>query len=429
MTLAPQPQGFGVTFRLTLVTSDPILAAAADRSDVDYVGVDLDVIGKAARQSDKDSRLSDHKPEDLAIIGASVTRAKLFARVNPINPQTPFEIENVLRRGAQAIMLPYFRTVEEVAEFVRMVANRAQISILLETASAAVRIREIVAVPGIQEVMVGLNDLRRELRVANHFELLASPLLDALAQEVRDAGLALAIGGVAHPARQRASDPPGSGAGPVSTDRGHRSLAVALSPAARHLGKGFRIKRIRAIRARLTAWGLASPQSLEAARRELADRARRLAAATVNSPAKIDLYTRCWNDAHMLGFMFRNYDDLVQRYVVYDDGSTDGSLDILAAHPKVEIRDQAAYRNPSSRILAALSLLETCWHESRGRADWVIVCDIDEHLYHPKIDLYLNACKRAENHDHSGLGLSDDRRRVSAPRHTAERFADDGCPF
>lgn len=97
----------------------------------------------------------------------------------------------------------------------------------------------------------------------------------------------------------------------------------------------------------------------------------------------------------MLGFMFRNYDDLVQRYVVYDDGSTDGSLDILAAHPKVEIRDQAAYRNPSSRILAALSLLETCWHESRGRADWVIVCDIDEHLYHPRIDLYLSACKRA----------------------------------
>jgi HpcH/HpaI aldolase/citrate lyase family. len=129
LTLPPQPRGFGVAFRLTLVTSDPSLAAAADRSDVDYVGVDLDVIGKAARQSDKDSRLSDHKPEDLAIIGASVTRAKLFARVNPINPQTPFEIENVLRRGAQAIMLPYFRTVEEVAEFVRMVGNRAQISI------------------------------------------------------------------------------------------------------------------------------------------------------------------------------------------------------------------------------------------------------------------------------------------------------------
>jgi len=97
----------------------------------------------------------------------------------------------------------------------------------------------------------------------------------------------------------------------------------------------------------------------------------------------------------MLGFMFRNYDDLVQRYIVYDDGSTDGSLEILAAHPKVEIRDQAPYRNPNSRVLGAMSMLETCWHESRGRADWVIVGDIDEHLYHPRIDLYLSACKRA----------------------------------
>jgi len=31
---------------------------------------------------------------------------------------------------------------------------------------------------------------------------------------------------------------------------------------------------------------------------------------------RIDLYTRCWNDAHMLGFFFRHYDTLVQRYVI-----------------------------------------------------------------------------------------------------------------
>jgi hypothetical protein len=278
LTLAPQPQGFGVTFRLTLVTSDPILAAAADRSDVDYVGIDLDVIGKAARQSDEDSRLSAHKPEDLAIIGASVTKAKLFARVNPINPQTPFEIENVLRRGAQAIMLPYFRTVEEVAEFVGMVGNRAQISILIETASAAVRIREIVAVPGIQEVMVGLNDLRRELRVANHFELLVSPLLDALAQEVRDAGLALAIGGVAHPADSALPIPPDLVLAQYPRI-GATGAWLSRSLLRRVTSEKDLDQAIRAIRARLTAWGLASPQSLEAARRELADRARRLAAA------------------------------------------------------------------------------------------------------------------------------------------------------
>ena len=278
MTL-PQQQGFGAAFRLTLVTSDPGLAAAADRSDVDYIGIDLDVLGKAARQSGEDSRLSDHKAEDLATIGGSVTRAKLFARVNPFNSQTPVEIENVLRRGAQTIMLPYFRTVAEVAEFVGLVRGRAQISMLLETASAAVRIREIVAVPGIQEVMFGLNDLRRELRVANHFEVLASPLLDALAREVRDAGLALAIGGVADPGDSALPIPPdlvlaqyprlGATGAWLS-----RSLLLRVT-SDEDLGRA-----IRAIRARLSDWGVASPQSLEAARRELADRARHLAAAT-----------------------------------------------------------------------------------------------------------------------------------------------------
>jgi hypothetical protein len=278
LTLPPQPQGFGTAFRLTLVTSDPSLAAAADRSDVDYIGIDLDVLGKAARQSDEDSRLSDHKAEDLATIGGSVTKAKLFARVNPINSQTPFEIENVLRRGAQAIMLPYFRTVEEVAQFVGMVGKRAQISILLETASAAVRIREIVAVPGIQEVVVGLNDLRRELGVANHFEVLASPLLDALAREVRDAGLALAVGGVADP---------GDNALPIPPDLvlaqyprlGATGAWLSRSLLRRVTSEKDLDRAICAIRARLTDWGSASPQSLEAARGELADRARQLAAA------------------------------------------------------------------------------------------------------------------------------------------------------
>lgn len=108
---------------------------------------------------------------------------------------------------------------------------------------------------------------------------------------------------------------------------------------------------------------------------------------------KIDLYARCWNDAHMLGFLFRHYDSLVQRYVFYDDGSTDGSLEILESHPKAEVRPMPPYSDPDSRVLSGLSLLESCWKESRGLADWVIVTDIDEHLYHSDLDGYLRRCK------------------------------------
>ena len=60
---------------------------------------------------------------------------------------------------------------------------------------------------------------------------------------------------------------------------------------------------------------------------------------------RIDLYTLCWNDADMLGFFFQHYDRFVQRYVVYDDGSTDRSLDILHANPKVEVRTAALSGN------------------------------------------------------------------------------------
>jgi len=95
----------------------------------------------------------------------------------------------------------------------------------------------------------------------------------------------------------------------------------------------------------------------------------------------------------MLGFFFRHYDRFVQRYIVYDDGSTDGSLEILQAHPRVEVRPMPEYSIPDSRIASNMAILESCWRESRSLADWVIVTDIDEHLHHPNIGNYLSACK------------------------------------
>ncbi|WP_203074269.1 glycosyltransferase family 2 protein [Falsiroseomonas ponticola] len=109
---------------------------------------------------------------------------------------------------------------------------------------------------------------------------------------------------------------------------------------------------------------------------------------------RVHLYTQSLNEEAQLGFFFRHYDPWVERYIVYDDGSTDGTLDILARHGRVEVR---RFRRvvPDSFVASAQRLHDTAWKESRGRADWVVITAIDEHLHHPDLPGYLARCQAA----------------------------------
>lgn len=97
----------------------------------------------------------------------------------------------------------------------------------------------------------------------------------------------------------------------------------------------------------------------------------------------------------MLPFFFRHYDEFVQRYIIYADlDSTDETLDILRAHPRVEIRPVSVSGDAQSLHQAGAALIKDCWKESRTTADWVIMTDIDEHVYHPDLPGYLANCKK-----------------------------------
>ncbi len=263
---------FGEDFCLTLITNDAGLAANADGAGVNRIGIDLEYLGKAERQPGQDTRLSHHDWDDLSRISRCLHQADLFVRINPVHAGTETEIETALDLGAKVLMLPNFRTAGEAATFAGAVRGRARVSILVEMAPAAVRIREILDVPGIDEVMIGLNDLHLQFGVANHFEVLASPLIDMLAAEVQRKGLPLSIGGVGRV---------GDTAMPVPTD-----LVYAQYPRLRATGAwlarsfantvlspdDFRAA-ILALRNRLNEWDASPAEDLECARAELARRA------------------------------------------------------------------------------------------------------------------------------------------------------------
>src|SRR6266850_7001210 len=107
---------------------------------------------------------------------------------------------------------------------------------------------------------------------------------------------------------------------------------------------------------------------------------------------EIHLYTVCWNDGHMLPFFFRHYDRFVSRYFFFDDGSSDGSLELLHARPNVVVQ-QFVRSDPDSFVLSEQSFSNECWKLSRGSADWVIVTDIDEHLFHVDLTELLKRYK------------------------------------
>lgn len=185
-------------FVLTAITRNPVLAECADAAGVDRVGVDIERLNKPARQGHIDNaRISDHELADLDRLAPVLRQAALFARLNPLHDDSKEEVEDALARGTTALMLPFFTKAAEVEGFVRLVDKRAKIILLLETAAAMVRLHDILAVPGIDEVMVGLNDLHLSTGLTSHFELVASEVMSVVSEQVLSHGIRFGFGGLA----------------------------------------------------------------------------------------------------------------------------------------------------------------------------------------------------------------------------------------
>ena len=189
--------------KLMYITNRPEIAQIAESAGVDRIFVDMEFIGKDERQKGLDTVKSHHTVRDVAAIKAAVETAEVLVRVNPIHealpdyPDSREEIEGAIAAGADILMLPFFKTVEEVQRFLELVHGRVRTMLLLETPEAVERLDEILALPGIDEVHIGLNDLSLGYRRKFMFELLADGTVEQLCFKLRQKGVFYGFGGIA----------------------------------------------------------------------------------------------------------------------------------------------------------------------------------------------------------------------------------------
>lgn len=192
-----------MSLKLMYITNRADVALIAEKNGVDRIFLDMEFIGKRERQHGMDSVQNHHTIEDVRNIRAVLKDAELLVRVNPIHevmedyPSTEDEIDEVIAAGADIIMLPFFKKVSEVQRFLEAVKRRCRTMLLLETPEAVNVLDEILALPGIDEIHIGINDLSMGYGKKFMFELLVDGTVEEICRKLEIAGRFYGFGGIA----------------------------------------------------------------------------------------------------------------------------------------------------------------------------------------------------------------------------------------
>lgn len=191
-----------MSLKLMYITNSPRIAEIAENVGVDRIFVDMEYIGKSERQGGMDTVQSRHTLEDVKKVADVIKTAELLVRINPIHEATKEyssskeEIDQAIENGADILMLPYFKTIDEVKQFVELVDGRAKTLPLVETPEAVDAIDKILEL-NIDEIFIGLNDLSLGYGKKFMFELLADGTVEDLCYKFKKKKIPYGFGGIA----------------------------------------------------------------------------------------------------------------------------------------------------------------------------------------------------------------------------------------
>lgn len=120
----------------------------------------------------------------------------------------------------------------------------------------------------------------------------------------------------------------------------------------------------------------------------------------------ITLYTFLYNEEKMLPYFLKHYSQYVNKIVVYDNNSTDSSIQILNDWKDCEIEIRECNTDNRYDEQTLINLKNNCWKECDS--DYVIVCDVDELLYHPDLIGFIKRQEYVDYYTPTGYHMLSD---------------------
>ena len=180
------------------ITNNPQVALIAEKYGVERIWVDLESLGKDQRQKGMNTVKSKHRVEDIRRIAPLLSKAEMLVRINPWNPKSEREIEQVISAGADRIMLPMWKSADEVENFLSSIEGKVKNVLLLETREAEECLEEVLALKGIDEIHIGLNDLSLSYGLPFMFELLSNGTVERICRTIKaQSRIPYGFGGIA----------------------------------------------------------------------------------------------------------------------------------------------------------------------------------------------------------------------------------------
>jgi glycosyltransferase involved in cell wall biosynthesis len=100
----------------------------------------------------------------------------------------------------------------------------------------------------------------------------------------------------------------------------------------------------------------------------------------------------CYNEENILPHLLKYYSTFCEKIIILDNNSTDRSCEIIESFPNTEIIPYDSDNQLNDGIY--LKLKNNVWKSSVGYADYVIVGDCDEFLYHTNMPQFLIDAKK-----------------------------------